>query len=201
MPVRVVSLRRREDRWRAFVDRAAEMGLEAGVDFERFEAVDGRPAKELKAEGFKADELWEAGFSAKELKVARFEAPLLRSVGFTAEEMQVSGFPLRELIRDAGFSAKELRLAGFTASDFLGAPCSITEMRIAGFSSAECLDCGLQPEVVTAIYGKQTVQEIHAAGFTCEQAKNGGLLPHECHQASLARSRTPTITLSLVLQL
>jgi len=40
--VRVVSLARRQDRWRTFVARNSAMGLAEGRDFKKFDAVDGR---------------------------------------------------------------------------------------------------------------------------------------------------------------
>ena len=81
----------------------------------------------------------------------------------------------------------------FVAADFLEAPCSVTELKAAGFAEAECTACGLERGVVAIVYAKRTREQlkaklsvpemVSAAGFTCEQAKRGGLLPSECHQA------------------
>ena len=138
-------------------------------------------------QGFAANELREAGFTAKELKAGRYDSHLLRAAGYTAEDMRLGNFALRELLRDAGYSLKELRAGGFLTSDFLAAPCSVTELKAAGFMDRDCTDGGLDPAVVSAIYGKNTLEQLRTKlGITCAQAKSGGLLPSECHQAGFS---------------
>ena len=126
---------------------------------------------------------------------ALFDTHLLKVVGFTAEEMKEASLLVRELIRDAGYSGRQLRAAGFTAADFVAAPCSVSEIKAAGFSAKECTEGGLDVEVVAAVYRKQpkppekpvpliqVLQQLRAGGMTIEQAKRGGLLPHECKGA------------------
>jgi len=173
---------------------------EGGFEPSVVAAVSGCSAIFLKGEGFDAATLWKAGFPVRELKAALFDAPLLRSVGCSAEHMRLGGFGLRELIRDAGYSGRQLRTAGFTASDFLASPCSITELRAAGFTPQECIDSGLDTEVVEVIYEKRKpptvrgpvppelveIGKLREAGMTCEQARNGGLLPSQCHDAGFS---------------
>ena len=118
---------------------------------------------------------------------------------------------LRELIRDAGYTGKQLRAAGFSVRDFLASPCSITEIKGAGFSGLECTEGGLNRDVVEVIYRKRKpsdgpkpaviaggmpplrvpqeiveVSKLREAGLTCEEAKAGGLLPSQCHQAGFS---------------
>ena len=105
---------------------------------------------------------------------------------------------VRELIRDAGYSGRQLRLAGFTAAEFAAGPCSVTEIKAAGFTAKQCTEGGLDAEVVAAVYRKppkppekpqpliQVLQQLRAGGMSIEQAKRGGLLPHECHQAGFS---------------
>mmetsp|Transcript_56755 Transcript_56755/g.112704 ORF Transcript_56755/g.112704 Transcript_56755/m.112704 type:complete len:193 (-) Transcript_56755:130-708(-) len=112
------------------------------------------------------------------------------------------------LLRDAGYTVSALKAGGFSVADFLTVPCSITELKAVGFSAKQCMDAGLDRAVVEAVYKlpaflsqvssassekdvnallKEGVSGllklIRASGITCEQAKKGGLLPSECHQA------------------
>ena len=51
------------------------------------------------------------------------------------------------------------------------------------FTVAECVKCGLDGSVVWALYEGRTPLQLKEAGISCLQARQGGLLPNECHQA------------------
>ena len=129
---------------------------------------------------------------------------LIRDSGFSGRQLKAAGFVAADVL-EAPRMHMHMHMPvapahmhmhmphRFVAADFLEAPCSVTELKAAGFAEAECTACGLERGVVAIVYAKRTREQlkaklsvpemVSAAGFTCEQAKRGGLLPSECHQA------------------
>ncbi|RDE57887.1 type IVB secretion system protein DotG/IcmE [Legionella pneumophila] len=135
----------------------------------------GYTAKELKDAGFTAAELKAAGFSAKELKDAGFTAKELRDAGFSAQELKDVGFSAKDL-KDAGFSAAELKAAGFTAAQLKAAGFSAKDLKDAGFSAAELKAAGF------------SAKELKDAGFSASDLKNAGFSAKELKDAGFSAS-------------
>ncbi|CCD04619.1 TPA: type IVB secretion system protein DotG/IcmE [Legionella pneumophila] len=135
----------------------------------------GYTAKELKDAGFTAAELKAAGFSAKDLKDAGFTAKELRDAGFSAQELKDVGFSAKEL-KDAGFSAAELKAAGFTAAQLKAAGFSAKDLKDAGFSAAELKAAGF------------SAKELKDAGFSASDLKNAGFSAKELKDAGFSAS-------------
>ncbi|HIG0430933.1 TPA: type IVB secretion system protein DotG/IcmE [Legionella pneumophila] len=135
----------------------------------------GYTAKELKDAGFTAAELKAAGFSAKDLKDAGFTAKELRDAGFSAQELKDVGFSAKDL-KDAGFSAAELKAAGFTAAQLKAAGFSAKDLKDAGFSSAELKAAGF------------SAKELKDAGFSASDLKNAGFSAKELKDAGYSAS-------------
>ncbi|HGT2642379.1 TPA: type IVB secretion system protein DotG/IcmE [Legionella pneumophila] len=135
----------------------------------------GYTAKELKDAGFTAAELKAAGFSAKDLKDAGFTAKELRDAGFSAQELKDVGFSAKDL-KDAGFSAAELKAAGFTAAQLKAAGFSAKDLKDAGFSAAELKAAGF------------SAKELKDAGFSASDLKNAGFSAKELKDAGFSAS-------------
>ncbi|HAT2057970.1 TPA: type IVB secretion system protein DotG/IcmE [Legionella pneumophila] len=135
----------------------------------------GYTAKELKDAGFTAAELKAAGFSAKDLKDAGFTAKELRDAGFSAQELKDVGFSAKDL-KDAGFSAAELKAAGFTAAQLKAAGFSAKDLKDAGFSAAELKAAGF------------SAKELKDAGFSASDLKNAGFSAKELKDAGYSAS-------------
>ncbi|HAT6372560.1 TPA: type IVB secretion system protein DotG/IcmE [Legionella pneumophila] len=135
----------------------------------------GYTAKELKDAGFTAAELKAAGFSAKDLKDAGFTAKELRDAGFSAQELKDVGFSAKDL-KDAGFSADELKAAGFTAAQLKAAGFSAKDLKDAGFSAAELKAAGF------------SAKELKDAGFSASDLKNAGFSAKELKDAGFSAS-------------
>jgi len=86
-------------------------------------------AAALKAAGYTAKELKDAGFTAGELRAAGFSAEDLKDAGFTAKQLKDAGFSAEDL-KNAGFSAKELKDEGFTDGDLIRAGYSAEEIAL-----------------------------------------------------------------------
>ena len=76
-----------------------------------YESDDGLDATKLRAEGFDAKQLQDAGFSLEGLIAAKFDARHLEDAGLDARQLRDSGFSNNQLVT-AGFSAGHLRGAG-----------------------------------------------------------------------------------------
>ncbi|HAT2104162.1 TPA: type IVB secretion system protein DotG/IcmE [Legionella pneumophila] len=135
----------------------------------------GYTAKELKDAGFTAAELKAAGFSAKDLKDAGFTAKELRDAGFSAQELKDVGFSAKDL-KDAGFSAAELKAAGFTAAQLKAAGFSAKDLKDAGFSAAELKAAGF------------SAKELKDAGLSASDLKNAGFSAKELKDAGFSAS-------------
>ncbi|HAU1295615.1 TPA: type IVB secretion system protein DotG/IcmE [Legionella pneumophila] len=145
----------------------------------------GYTAKELKDAGFTAAELKAAGFSAKDLKDAGFTAKELRDAGFSAQELKDAGFSAKDL-KDAGFSAAELKAAGFTAAQLKAAGFSAKDLKDAGFSAAELKAAGFDAkELKDAGF---TAAELKAAGFSAKELKDAGFSASELKNAGFSAS-------------
>ncbi|WP_044502446.1 type IVB secretion system protein DotG/IcmE [Legionella pneumophila] len=142
----------------------------------------GFTAAELKAAGFSAKDLKDAGFTAKELRDAGFSAQELKDVGFSAKDLKDAGFSAAEL-KAAGFSAKELKDAGFSASDLKNAGFSAKELKDAGFSASDLKNAGFSAsELKNAGY---SADELKKAGYTSAELRNAGFSPQESAVAGL----------------
>ncbi|HFV2996084.1 TPA: type IVB secretion system protein DotG/IcmE [Legionella pneumophila] len=140
----------------------------------------GYTAKELKDAGFTAAELKAAGFSAKDLKDAGFTAKELRDAGFSAQELKDVGFSAKDL-KDAGFSAAELKAAGFTAAQLKAAGFSAKDLKDAGFSAAELKAAGFSAkELKDAGF---SASDLKSAGFSASELKNAGYSADELKKA------------------
>jgi biotin operon repressor len=119
--------------------------------------------EELKAAGFTAVELKEAGcnfssikstgFNLRQLKDAGFQASLFKSDGCSVVQLMEAGFTARELrragfdflsLKSAGFNLKQLKDAGFQASAFKSDGCSVAQLRQVGFTARELLHSSAQ---------------------------------------------------------
>ncbi|HAU1321683.1 TPA: type IVB secretion system protein DotG/IcmE [Legionella pneumophila] len=145
----------------------------------------GYTAKELKDAGFTAAELKAAGFSAKDLKDAGFTAKELRDAGFSAQELKDAGFSAKDL-KDAGFSAAELKAAGFTAAQLKAAGFSAKDLKDAGFSAAELKAAGFDAkELKDAGF---SAAELKAAGFSAKELKDAGFSASDLKNAGFSAS-------------
>ncbi|KTD32661.1 protein IcmE (DotG) [Legionella moravica] len=133
----------------------------------------GYSAKELKDAGFTAAELKAAGFSAKDLKDAGFSAKELRDAGFSAQDLKAAGFSAKEL-KDAGFSAAELKAAGFSAAQLKAAGFSAKDLKDAGFSAADLKNAGF------------SAKELKDAGFSASDLKNAGFSAKDLKDAGFS---------------
>lgn len=141
----------------------------------------GFTAAELKAAGFSAKDLKDAGFTAKELKDAGFNAADLKAAGFNAQELKDAGFTAAQL-KAAGFSAQELKAAGFSAKDLKDAGFSAAELKAAGFSASQLKDAGFsKADLKNAGFTDAQLQD---AGFPADQSSVAGLQNPDLQQSN-----------------
>ncbi|MBA4695841.1 MAG: type IVB secretion system protein DotG/IcmE [Legionella sp.] len=122
----------------------------------------GYTATDLKNAGFTPEALKAAGFSAADLKNAGFDAGALKAAGFSADELKRAGFTPSDL-KKLGFSPKDLKAAGFSPDALKAAGALAGELKEAGFSAEALKQAGFTPA------------ELKAAGFTPEELKNAGV--------------------------
>lgn len=152
----------------------------------------GFTAAELKAAGFNAKDLKDAGFTAKELKDAGFTAADLKDAGFNAQELKDAGFSAADL-KKAGFTAAQLKAAGFTAKDLKDAGFSAADLKNAGFSAKDLKDAGFSAaDLKNAGFGAKDLKDagfsaadLKNAGFTASQLQAAGFSPEESSVAGL----------------
>lgn len=136
----------------------------------------GFTAAELKNAGYSPKELADAGFTAKELKAAGFSPQELKVAGFTAKELTDAGFTPAQL-KTAGYSAKELKDAGFSPKRLLDAGFNPKELKDAGFTAKDLSDIGLTAKQLKD--AGFTPEDLKAAGFSAADLRDAGFTPEE----------------------
>lgn len=150
----------------------------------------------LKAAGFSAADLKNAGFSAAALKAAGFSAIDLKNAGFSAAALKAAGFTAADL-KNSGFSASDLKNAGFSAADLKAAGYTARALNNAGFSAGELMKDGFTPnQLAAAGYDGQalrhagvTPDESKAAGVSAVQLKRAGLTCGDLTRAGYSNSQ------------
>jgi intracellular multiplication protein IcmE len=185
------------------IKEARDKGETAG----QIRAKDHCSAAIMKAAGFTASQLKDAGYSAKELKDAGFTPSELRNAGFTAKELKDAGFSAQDL-KDAGFTAKQLKDAGFSASALKAAGYSDRAIADAGFSAPALEAAGIKslmdeakqcsPEALrqdktrgmTALEIRKkyncSATAMKSAGFSASDLKNAGYSAQELRNAGFS---------------
>lgn len=164
----------------------------------------GFTAAELKAAGFSAKDLKAAGFSAAELKAAGFNAKDLKDAGFSAQELKDAGFSAKDL-KDAGFSAKDLKAAGFSAQELKDAGFTAGDLKNAGFSAKELKDAGFSAtDLKNAGFGAKELKDagfsaddLQKAGFSSAQLASAGFPPDQSQVAGLGNPTLPQVNSNL----
>jgi intracellular multiplication protein IcmE len=171
----------------------------AGVSAKRIKDLNGCSAQALKAAGFDAKSLADAGFTPAELLAAGFTPKQLEDAGLNpaaiiadgrgadcsvdalkkARAAGVSALTIKETLgcsaqalKAAGYTAKELKDAGFTAAELKAAGFSAKDLKDAGFSAKELKDAGFNAADLKA--AGFNAQELKDAGFTAAQLKSAG---------------------------
>ncbi len=157
----------------------------AGVSALTIKQTLGCSAAALKAAGYTAKELKDAGFTAAELKAAGFSAKDLKDAGFTAKELRDAGFSAQEL-KDVGFSAKDLKDAGFSAAELKAAGFTAAQLKAAGFSAKDLKDAGFSAAELKAV--GFSAKELKDAGFSASDLKNAGFSAKELKDAGFSAS-------------
>ncbi|MDF1678746.1 MAG: type IVB secretion system protein DotG/IcmE [Legionellaceae bacterium] len=175
-----------------------------GVSAKQIHDLNGCSAEQLKAAGFDAKELADAGFTPAELLKAGFDSGALNSAGLipssviaagrekgcdveelkAAKKLGVSAATIRETLgcsaaamRAAGYAAQELKDAGYSAADLKNAGFSAKELKDAGYSAQALKDAGFSAkELKDAGY---SAQELSNAGYSADALKAAGVTDAE----------------------
>jgi intracellular multiplication protein IcmE len=150
----------------------------SGVTAKQIQDLNGCSAAQLKAAGFGAKQLADAGFTPAELLEAGFDSGALNSAGLVpssviaaghkkgctvealkaARNLGVSATTIRETLgcsaaamKAAGYSAQELKDAGFNAAELKGSGFSPSELKDAGYSAQELKSAGVTDDELKAL--------------------------------------------------
>lgn len=144
----------------------------------------------LKAAGFTAKQLKDAGFSAAALKAAGFDPKQLKDAGFSAGDLLAAGFTPADL-KKAGYSAaaikkallsvpkacsvenlKKERDAGVSATALRAKGCGLAALKAAGFTAEELKNAGFSAQQLKD--AGFSAKDLKDAGFTAAQLKAAG---------------------------
>lgn len=141
-----------------------------GVTAKQIRDLNGCSAAQLKAAGYTAQELADAGFTPAELLAAGFDSGALNNAGLvpvaTIAAGRVKGCSVAELkaARKLGVSATTIKQTlGCSAAAMKAAGYTAQELRDAGFTAKELLDAGFDP------------QALKEAGYAADDLKDAGL--------------------------
>ena len=165
--------------------------LSQGVTANRIHQLSGCSIDVLKAVGFDAKSLADAGFTPEELLAAGFTADQLVQAGLSptaviaagrtadcsakslaaAHQMGVSAAAIKQTL---GCSANALNNAGFTATELKNAGFTAVELKNAGFTLNDLKSVGY------------TAKELAAAGWTGKQLKDAGFTAQQLKDADFS---------------
>ena len=175
-----------------------------GVSAARIRQINGCSVDDLKAAGYNAKTLMDAGFTPAQLLAAGFSAKQLEASGVSpadiiaagrnadcspaylrkAKESGLSVATIKETLgcsaqslKDAGYSAKELKDAGFTAAELKSAGFDPRELRSAGYSPADLRNAGF------------SASQLKDAGYSAKDLKDAGFSPSDLKNAGFSAAQ------------
>ncbi len=117
------------------------------------------------------DTLKAAGYYASDLKNAGFSPGEMTKVGFNAGDLVAAGYPPAEL-KSSGFDIAQLKKANVDPKALLSAGFKDTDLQKAGFTAKQMADAGIAPEELKKLgYDLKSLKD---AGFSAGQLKAAG---------------------------